>query len=101
MYLKPQSSQKWQFKDINGVRTINSEIVVHRFEINASNDPVLLAGAPLWEWEQSEMGKWVKAHATEKPRWESFEDNYGHTRKFAVIARLSEADQTFFELKFK
>ena len=100
MYHRPQSSQKWQFKDVNGVRTINSEIVVHQFEIEYNDDPIVAAGAPLWEWEQSEAGHWVMNHAVEKPRWERFDDIYGYVSKFAVIARLSEQDQTFFRLTY-
>ena len=101
MYHKPQSKQKWQYSTKNGVDYICREIVVHRFEITSGDDAILLAAEPLWAWQQSEAGKWVMYHAVEQPRWDRFEDHCNFTSKFAVIARLTEQDITFFELKFK
>ena len=97
-----QSKQQWQYKIIDGKHVINSEYVVHRFEVAGyEDDPVVVAGAPLYEWGQSEAGKWVKEHALEMPRWERFTELYNMGHKFAIIARLTEQDYTFFTLKFK
>lgn len=96
------SKQKWQYnvRVIDGKHVVDSEIVVHRFEVDWCEDAVVSAGAPLYDWEQSEAGKWVKEHAVETPRWERFQDWRGFSQQFAVIARLTEQDQTYFRLAY-
>jgi len=96
------SKQKWQYnvRVIDGKHVVDSEIVVHRFEVDWCEDAVVSAGAPLWEWEQSEAGKWVMEHAVEKPRWERFTEHVALNERFAIIARLTDQDQTYFRLKY-
>jgi len=96
------SEFKYLMVERNGKRYVSNEIVVHRFEVGTwADDAIIAAGAPLYEWEQSEAGKWVKEHAVEVPRWERFQDQYAFKHKFAIIARLTEQDQTYFRLKFQ
>ncbi len=95
-----QSKQKWQCRVIDGKTIIDSEIVVHRFLVEWSDDAIVTAAAPLYEWEQSEVGKWVMEHAVEKPRWERAMHINTYNQEFAIIARLTEPDQIFFRLKF-
>ena len=44
-------------------------IVVHRFSLSDVEDPELYAAQPIWEWQQTETGKWVMEHAVEAPVW--------------------------------
>ena len=95
------SKQKWQYRVVDGKTIIDSEMIVYRFEVDWDLDVTIAAAAPIYEWEQSEAGKWVMEHAVEIPRWERFEDVHGFTVKFAVVARLAEQDQIVFRLKFE
>ena len=95
-----QSKQKWQYRVIDGKDVIDSEIVVHRFSIHWEDDASLPAASSLLQWEQSDAGKWVKEHAVETPRWIQQENLSMYSVDFAVIARLTEQDQTFFKLRF-
>ena len=76
------------------------EIVVHKFQLGDVEDPVLYAGEPLWQWQQSEPGKWVMEHAIEPPVWHKQPDlvNYGY--QFAISAKLRSEDVTYFKLKW-
>lgn len=53
------------------------------------------------EWQHSEPGKWVMGHVTELPicyhRPTIFHNGY----EFYIVAKLEEADATFFRLKYK
>ena len=97
------SKQKWPYnvRIIDGKHVIDSEIVVHRFTVPWSEDAVLTAAAPLYEWEQSDAGKWVMEHAVEKPRWERYTEHVALNERFAIIARLTAQDQTYFRLAYE
>ena len=76
------------------------KIIVHKFNVGDVEDPVLYAGAPLYEWEHSDIGQWVLEHSAESPTWTQYVDpvNYGY--QFVVTADLSEEDVTYFALKW-
>jgi len=78
-----------------------SDICVHEFTMGDVEDPDLYAAQPIWEWQQSEAGRFIMGHAAESPYWIRSVDynSYGH--QYRIMARLSEQNQTFFRLKFK
>lgn len=101
-----RSKQKWQFSEINGVRHINREIIVHQCEMTGafaghlgvdSNARVLVFS----QWMTSDAGVWVYDHAVDKPRIVHCTDIARAVEQYAIYARLIESDITFFELKFK
>ena len=54
------------------------KIVVHKFRVGDVEDPQLYAGAPLYEWEHSEVGQWVMKHSKEQPTWSQYTDPYSY-----------------------
>ena len=78
-----------------------SDICVHEFTMGDVEDPDLYAAQPIWEWQESEAGKFVMAHAVEAPYWIRSVDHNSYGHRYRIIARLSEPNQTFFKLKFK
>ena len=87
-----------EVKIIDGVPVKFSDIVVHTFRLSDVEDPELYAAEPIWEWQQTPAGWWVLEHAVEKPYWTYHYHSYGY--EFNIVARLSEADQIFFKLKY-
>ena len=85
---------------INGQAIAFSDLVVHSFSVAELEDPVIHAAGPLLDWEHSDAGAWVWAHAVEIPWWTRQQDISNYSYRFSIIARLSEPDQTFFKLKF-
>lgn len=75
-------------------------VVVHRFRMGDVEDPDLYAAQPLWEWQESEMGKWIMARAVDTPEWHRRADisNYGY--QYAVVAKMKDVDYTFWVLKW-
>jgi len=78
-----------------------SDICVHEFTMGDVDDPDLYAAQPLWEWEKSESGQWVIAHAVQTPYWIRQIDHSSYGHQYRIMARLSEPNQTFFRLKFQ
>ena len=73
--------------------------VVHTFDMGDVEDPYLFAAEPLFEWQNTDQGKWVMEHALEQPTFYCRPNNWMGTRVI-VTAQLSEKDQLFFELKY-
>ena len=78
-----------------------SDICVHEFTMGDVEDPDLYAAQPLWEWQESEAGKFIMAHAVETPYWIRRVDHSSYGHQYRIMARLSEPNQTFFRLKFQ
>ena len=89
-----------EVKIVNGQAVAFSDLVVHSFSVAEFEDPVIHAAGPLLDWEYSEAGAWVMAHAVETPWWCRHVDVSSYSHRFSIIARLSESDQTFFKLKY-
>jgi hypothetical protein len=89
-----------EFRIINDQPVAFSDLVVHSFCVTGLEDSVIYAAGPLLDWEHSEAGAWVMAHAVETPWWSRHVDVSSYSDRFSIIARLSEPDQTFFKLKY-
>ena len=76
------------------------KVVVHRFRMGDVEDPDLYAAQPLWEWQESEAGKFVMEHAVETPIWHRQADlqNYGH--QYIIVAELEKKKLSEFYLKW-
>lgn len=75
-------------------------VVVHRFRIGDVDDPDIYAAQPLWEWQESEMGKWVMEHAVDAPEWHRQMDPMQYLIQYAVVAKLKDVDYTWWTLKW-
>ena len=100
-YTTYKQYQDPEYKIIDDQVVRFSDICVHEFNMGDVEDPDLYAAQPIWEWQESEAGKFVMEHAVEKPYWIRQMDYNGYGIQYKIIARLSEPNQTFFKLKFK
>ena len=96
-----QQCQSKEYKIIDDHVVCFSDICVHEFTMGDVEDPDLYAAQPIWEWQESEAGKFVMEHAVETPYWIRQADHSSYGHRYRIIARLSEPNQTFFRLKFK
>jgi hypothetical protein len=76
------------------------KLIVHQFSVGDVDDPELYAAHPIWEWQQSDAGKWVMEHAVDKPEWHRHVDGTTYGYQYNIVAKLSDADATFFKLKY-
>jgi len=77
------------------------KIIVHEAMLaNDCEDPQIYAAAPIWEWQQSEMGKWVKEHALVSPVWQTTTCISTYRYIVRIVADLKEQDITYFKLKW-
>lgn len=64
------------------------EVEVHSFSMGDVEDPDLYAAQPLYEWQESEQGKWVMEHAIEPPCWYRLADPISYGYKYSIRAKL-------------
>lgn len=76
------------------------KIVVHRFQMGDVEDPDLYAAQPLYEWQESEQGKWVMERAVETPEWHRHLEPVTYGYRYAIVAKLKDVDYTFWTLKW-
>ena len=93
--------QPEEVKVINGLAVRFRDLCVYEFSVGDVEDPDIYAGEPLWNWQQSDAGKWVMEHAAEPPYWVHATDYNSWGHRYKIMARLSEQNITYFNLKFK
>ena len=89
-----------EVKLIDDVPVRFSDVCVHEFLLSDVDDVEIYVAEPIWQWQQSEAGCWVMEHAVDKPYYIQRMDytTYGYTIR--IMARLSDKDQTFWNLKW-
>lgn len=90
-----------KFMMIDGEMQEIHQVVVHTFKVPDVDDPEIYAAQPIWEWEQSESGKWIKERAIEMPQWHRYSDNMSWHTHFAITAKLKDRDHVVWLLKYK
>jgi hypothetical protein len=76
------------------------DVVVHTFTLSDVDDPDIYAAGPIFDWERSEAGQWIMAHAVEQPVWHRTVDPVMYGYKYKIKARLKAVDYTFWALKW-
>ena len=77
------------------------KIVVHSFSVGDAEDPDIYAAQPLWDWQESEKGKWVMEHSIEPPIWSKWTVDYNtFGYRYAIVAELPGARATEYYLKW-
>jgi hypothetical protein len=77
------------------------DVVVHTFNIGDAEDPDLIAGFSIQDWQKSESGRWVYENCVETPYWIRAMDHLSYGYQYRIVARLTKQNETFFKLKFK
>ena len=76
------------------------EIIVHKFTMGDVEDPQIYIAEPLWNWENSEQGKWVVEHAEEAPYWQLYPDSSWMGHKCVITAKFTEKKISEFYLRW-
>ena len=77
------------------------EYVVKQIRMSDCEDPDLFVSQPIYEWQQTEEGKYVMKHSKPEPMWFRSFDHTAYGYLYTIKAYLTPEQATFFELKFK
>lgn len=77
------------------------KICVHTIRMGDVEDPDLFVAEPIWQWQQTEKGKYIMEHSMQQPEWHRMTDhlNYGFT--YNIVAYLNDKDLTYWKLKYE
>lgn len=76
------------------------KVIVHHFRVSDAEDPDLYAAQPLWEWQESDQGKFVMKHAIDQPEWHKNIDHTTYGYRYIVVAELEAKKLSEFYLKW-
>ena len=100
---RTEQPDHWQPEQVKiiGDRAIRfRDVCVHEIRMGDVEDPDLFVAQPIYEWQESDAGKFIMEHAVEKPYWIRNLDQATYGQRYRIIARLSDPDQTFWRLKW-
>jgi hypothetical protein len=75
-------------------------LTVHEFRLGDVDDPEIYAAGPIYDWQQSDSGKWVMENCVEEPIWGRSIDHKSWGYRIGIRAKFSEQNATYFLLKY-
>ena len=95
-------SVRFQVVEEDGLQLVKEihKVVVHRFQLGDVDDPDLYAAQPVWEWQESEQGKFVMEHAIDEPEWRRSVDHMTYGYSYIVVAEMEMKKLSEFYLRW-
>ena len=76
--------------------------VLHEFSMGDNDDPDIYVAAPIYEWQQSDAGKWCMENCEPKSITYVYRaDVYNFGYRVTLYGDLREDLLTYFNLKYK
>lgn len=77
------------------------EYLVHKIRMSDVEDPDLFVGQPIYDWQQTDSGKYIMKHSVPEPQWRREIDyaTYGYT--YGIFAYLTPEQLTYYKLKYE
>ena len=74
--------------------------IVHTFKLSDVDDIDIYAAEPIYNWQQTEAGRWVMEHSLDT-YWAKHMDVNTYGYQFKIVANFTEKDYAFYRLKFE
>lgn len=75
-------------------------MILHEFSMGDVEDPYLYASEPIYNWQQTEKGKWVMEHVKDEPVFHCIPDAKTFGYRVVITGELLERDEIIFRLKW-
>ena len=77
------------------------EYTVHYINMGDVEDPDLMVAAPIYEWQQTEKGKYIMEHSVPKPMWVRAVNHMTYGYEYRIKAYLTPKQLTYYKLKYE
>jgi hypothetical protein len=93
---------KFKVVEKNGQEVVHEihKIVVHTFGIGDVEDPDIYAAQPIWDWQQTDAGKFVMENAINTPSYHQNLDQHTYGYRYAIVAELEAKKLSEFYLRW-
>ena len=106
------SKHQWQFETESrpkyqiqisdtGEESVTITHVVHVILMGDVDDPDLFVAEPIYQWQQTEAGKWVMENSNPTPSWHRSVDYTTYGQKYQIRAYLTPKQLTYWKLKYE
>ena len=93
---------KYQVKiSDTGEEMVTITHVVHTISISDFEDPDLVVAEPIYQWEQTEAGKWIMENSVPTPSWHRNTDYGTYGYQYQIRAYLTHKQLTYYKLKYE
>jgi hypothetical protein len=75
------------------------ELLVHSIRMGDVEDPDLFVGQPIYDWQQTEAGKYVMENSVPTPLWRRTVDPDAYGHKYMIFAYFTPEQITYYKLK--
>jgi hypothetical protein len=80
---------------------MKKDVVVHHIRMGDVEDPDLFVAQPIYEWQQTDKGKWVMKHSNPAPIWHRNIDHYNYGWSYTITATFSGRRLTEYYLRWE
>jgi hypothetical protein len=101
-YNQQTDMPKYQIKvSDTGEETVIITQVVHTINMGDIEDPDVMIAEPIWQWQQTDAGKWIMDNSNPTPSWHRFIDPNTYGYLYQIRAYLTHAQLTYYKLKYE
>lgn len=77
------------------------EVKVHTILMSDVEDPDLMVAGPIYEWQQTEKGKYIMENSVPAPMWVRNVNHMTYGYEYTIKAYLTSEKLTYYRLKFE
>ena len=77
------------------------KLVVHTIKMGDVEDPDLFVAEPIWQWQQTEAGKFIMENSVQQPEWHRTMDPSVYGYQYDIVAYLEDKALTYWKLKYE
>ncbi len=99
MDINHMDNSKLQWPSEEGSSTI--EHTVHTIRMGDVEDPDLFIAQPIYEWQQTEAGKYVMSNSAPEPMWLRSVNPSTYGYDYKIKAYFTPKQLTYWKLKFE
>lgn len=97
------SKPKWPYDEqtFNDCSPKTIKTIVHTINMADVEDPDLMVSEPIWQWQQTEEGKFVMENSRPTPSWHRGIETTFYGYRYSIVAYFDEKTYTYWSLKYK
>jgi hypothetical protein len=77
------------------------QYLVKKIRMSDVEDPDLMVSQPIYEWQQTDAGKYVMANSKPEPMWTRTVDATTYGYLYLIHAEFTPEQITYYKLKFE